>query len=34
MKQGNIVYDYLVLTCGLQYQRPRFEEELEEQRRG
>ncbi|XP_076235027.1 cilia- and flagella-associated protein 61 [Calliopsis andreniformis] len=34
MKQGNIAYDYLVLTCGLQYQRPRFQQELEAQKRG
>ncbi|CAD1479016.1 unnamed protein product, partial [Heterotrigona itama] len=34
MHQGNITYDYLILTCGLQYQRPQFQDELEEQRRG
>lgn len=34
MNQGNITYDYLILTCGLQYQRPRFQKELEAQKRG
>ncbi|XP_043265617.1 cilia- and flagella-associated protein 61-like [Colletes gigas] len=34
MNQGNITYDYLILTCGLQYQRPRFREELEAQKSG
>ncbi|XP_043526432.1 cilia- and flagella-associated protein 61-like [Frieseomelitta varia] len=34
MHQGNITYDYLILTCGMQYQRPWFQDELEEQRRG
>ncbi|CAL7938183.1 unnamed protein product [Xylocopa violacea] len=34
MYQGNIEYDYLILTCGLQYQRPRFQEELEAQKKG
>ncbi|XP_076629845.1 cilia- and flagella-associated protein 61 [Colletes latitarsis] len=34
MNQGNITYDYLILTCGLQYQRPRFREELEAHKSG
>ncbi|CAK9824741.1 Cilia- and flagella-associated protein 61 [Anthophora retusa] len=34
MNQGNITYDYLILTCGLQYQRPQFQEELDAQKDG
>ncbi|XP_076759809.1 cilia- and flagella-associated protein 61 [Xylocopa sonorina] len=34
MHQGNVEYDYLILTCGLQYQRPRFQKELEAQKKG
>lgn len=31
---GSLSYDYLVITCGLQYQRPKFNEELKAERRG
>lgn len=34
MHQGNITYDYLILTCGMQYQRPQFQDELDEQKKG
>ncbi|KOC59239.1 Uncharacterized protein C20orf26 [Habropoda laboriosa] len=34
MNQGNIAYDYLILTCGLQYQRPQFQEELDAEKEG
>ncbi|XP_053977113.1 cilia- and flagella-associated protein 61-like [Hylaeus volcanicus] len=34
MNQGNITYDYLVLSCGLQYQMPQFREEFEAQKKG
>ncbi|XP_012344888.2 cilia- and flagella-associated protein 61-like [Apis florea] len=32
--QGNITYDYLILTCGMQYQKPKFQEELELEKNG
>ncbi|KZC15008.1 Uncharacterized protein C20orf26 like protein, partial [Dufourea novaeangliae] len=34
MRQGNVAYDYLIVTCGLQYQMPQFEAELDAQRTG
>ncbi|XP_076650286.1 LOW QUALITY PROTEIN: cilia- and flagella-associated protein 61, partial [Halictus rubicundus] len=34
MNRGNITYDYLVVTCGLQYQKPQFQEELDMIKRG
>lgn len=34
MHQGNITYDYLILTCGMQYQKPKFQEELELEKKG
>ncbi|XP_032670989.1 cilia- and flagella-associated protein 61-like, partial [Odontomachus brunneus] len=34
MNQGNLAYDYLVLTCGLQYQRPTLREEMKTRKRG
>ncbi|XP_076395466.1 cilia- and flagella-associated protein 61 [Megachile rotundata] len=34
VNEGNISYDYLILTCGLQYYKPRFQEELQAQKRG
>ncbi|XP_014471472.1 PREDICTED: cilia- and flagella-associated protein 61-like isoform X2 [Dinoponera quadriceps] len=32
--QGNLAYDYLVLTCGLQYQRPTLREDTKARERG
>nr|XP_031847355.1 cilia- and flagella-associated protein 61 [Nomia melanderi] len=34
MHQGDVTYDYLVITCGLQYQKPKLREELAAQKRG
>ncbi|EFN82493.1 Uncharacterized protein C20orf26-like protein [Harpegnathos saltator] len=34
MNQGNLAYDYLVLTCGLQYQRPTLQGETKARKRG
>ncbi|XP_034179175.2 cilia- and flagella-associated protein 61 isoform X2 [Osmia lignaria lignaria] len=34
MSQGNVSYDYLVLTSGLQYYRPQFQQEVQAQQRG
>lgn len=34
MSQGNVSYDYLILTTGLQYYRPQFQQEVQAQQRG